>query len=477
MPERILFLTGHLAERRLRKVLAEMNPTDFDWEVRDIGVQVAALMTADLIRQRLPGDQLHADRVLVPGYCAGDLAALAAEVGVPIARGPEDLHDIPAHFGHARLGVDLGQHDVRIFAEIVDAPMLSLPQILERARAFAEDGADVIDLGCLPGTPFGHLEEAVAALHEAGFATSVDSADVDELRRGGRAGADFVFSLTEATLALSEEMKAVPILIPARGGDLESLCRAAAALTRTGRPFILDPILDPIPFGLAASLVRYADLRRRLPEARMLMGIGNLTELTEADSTGINATLFGIIAELGITDVLEVQKSPHCRTAIREVDRARRIMHAAKTLGRLPVGIDGGLLCLRDRKPFSTTSAEIAETALAIRDANFRIEVAEDGIHVYNCDGHLVARDAFELYPKLGVAADGAHAFYLGAELAKAQIAFELGKRYVQDEPLEWGVAVSRTPPERLTRHAAGPTLRERRATRRGHPRRDEQQG
>jgi dihydropteroate synthase-like protein len=467
MPERILFLTGHLAEGRLRRVLVEMESAEFDWDVRDIGIQVAALMTADLIRRRLPREELNADRVLVPGYCAGDLATLAADLGKPVARGPEDLHDIPAHFGRDRLGVDLSRHDVRIFAEIVDAPNMTLPEILQQARNFAEEGADVIDLGCLPGVPFGHLEEAVAALHEAGFSVSVDSADAEELRRGGRAGADFIFSLSEATLSLAEEMAAVPVLIPAQPGDLDSLCRAAETLDKAGKPCILDPILDPIPFGFAPSLVRYAELRRRLPTARILMGIGNLTELTEADTSGINATLFGIIAELGITDVLAVQKSPHCRTAIREADLARRIMHAAKSLGRLPVGIDGGLLCLRDRKPFSVTPAEIAETSAGIRDGNFRIEVAGDGIHVYNRDGHHIARDALELYPKLGVAGDGAHAFYLGAELMKAQLAFDLGKRYVQDEPLDWGVAVKRAPLDRSAYRTAGPTLGERKVRRR----------
>jgi dihydropteroate synthase-like protein len=467
MPERILFLTGHLAEGRLRRVLAEMESADLAWDVRDIGVQVAALMTTDIIRGRLPRSDIKADRVLVPGFCAGDLDALSAEWGVPVARGPDDLHDIPAHFGQARLGVDLSRHDVRIFAEIVDAPKLSIERILSEARSFAEEGADVIDLGCLPATPFSHLEESVSALRAAGFAVSVDSADPDELRRGGRTGADFVLSLSEATLALAEEMAAVPVLIPSSAGDLDSLCRAAERLERAGRAYILDPVLEPIPFGLMASLMRYGELRRRLPQARILMGVGNLTELTEADTAGINATLFGIIAELGITDVLMVQKSPHCRTAIREADRARRIMHAAKTLGRLPVGIDRGLSCLRDRKPLSITPAEIAETARAIRDANFRIEVAEDGIHVYNRDGHHIARDAFELYPRLEVAADGAHAFYLGAELMKAQIALELGKRYVQDEPLDWGVAVPRPERARGTHKAPGATIRDGRAAKR----------
>ena len=79
-----------------------------------------------------------------------------------------------------------------------------------------------------------------------------------------------------------------------------------------------------------------------------------------------------------------------------------------------------------------------------MKDDNYRIEAAEDGIHVYNRAGHFIARDAFALFDKLGVETDGAHAFYLGAELTKAEIAFQLGKRYAQDEPLDWGCATDR---------------------------------
>ncbi|MBV8538282.1 MAG: dihydropteroate synthase, partial [Alphaproteobacteria bacterium] len=106
------------------------------------------------------------------------------------------------------------------------------------------------------------------------------------------------------------------------------------------------------------------------------------------------------------------------------------------------------------------------DTAARIRDGNFRIEVAADGIHVYNRDLHRVARTAMELYPALGVENDGAHAFYLGVELARAEIAWQLGKRYVQDEALGWGCAVD-APPEPSARHAPGPTLEARRKRRR----------
>ncbi len=468
MSRHTLFLTGHLAEQRLRHVLGGLRELDFDWIVHDIGVQVAALMTADLIRRRLPKDALGADRIIVPGHCQGDLAGLGAALGVAVERGPEDLHDLPAFFGRGGEAIDLDAHEVRIFAEIVDAPKLSVDGIVARAGAFAADGAEVIDLGCLPAVPFPHLEDAVAAVKALGLLVSVDFADPGELGRGGRAGADFVLSLSEATLDLATEMSATPILIPSPAGDLDSLCRAAERLSRHGRSFILDSILDPIPFGFTASLLRYAELRRRLPEARILMGIGNVTELVDADTTGMNALLFGIIAELGITDVLAVQVSPHCRRALREADRARRLMHAAKRLGRLPVGIDASLMALRDRRPLTTDEAEIAATAAQIRDANFRIELAADGIHLYNRDQHRVAQRAFDLFPGPEVAANGAHAFYLGVELARAEIAWQLGKRYVQDEDLDWHSAADRAP--RAAHGAPGPTLQGRRPRRRSAP-------
>jgi hypothetical protein len=90
---------------------------------------------------------------------------------------------------------------------------------------------------------------------------------------------------------------------------------------------------------------------------------------------------------------------------------------------------------------------------------NFRIETAADGLHIYNRNGHHVATDPFKLFDKLNVESDGAHAFYLGYELAKAEIAFALGKRFAQDNPLDWGVAADRKG-EDLTVHApAGATL------------------
>lgn len=459
MPERLLFLTGHLAKPRLERLLQSLGPADFEPAVLDIGVKVAALMTGAIIRRRLPRP-VAADRVIVPGRCRADLAALSAEFGLPIVRGPDELVDLPAFLGRGGVPPDLSRHDIRIFAEIVEASELSAEAILAKALRLQAKGADVIDLGCLPDTPFPHLEESVRALKGAGLRVSVDSADPEELRRGNRAGADFLLSLTADTLSIAEEGSAVPVLIPSSPGDLPSLIDAIDAAQARGLAFLVDPVLDPIHFGFTASLMRYAELRRLRPEAEILMGTGNLTELTDADSLGVTTMLLGICSELRIRNVLCVQVSPHTRRTLEEHDAARRLMFAAREDRGLPRGYGNMLLALHDRKPFPVRPDEIAALAAEVRDPNYRIEAAEDGIHIYNRDGHYVAGDALSLFPQLGVKADGAHAFYLGGELTKAEIAFRLGKRYAQDELLDWGVAADKPQADETRLAQAGHTLR-----------------
>ena len=214
-----------------------------------------------------------------------------------------------------------------------------------------------------------------------------------------------------------------------------------------GKPFLADAILDPIPFGLLASLGRYQRLRQRFPTAPIMFGVGNLTELTEADTSGINAILFGIAAELGVAAVLTTQVSPHARRAVREADWARRIMHAAQRHQVLPKGLSGALMTIHDKRPFPDSPEEIAATAASVRDPNFRVQVSAEGIHVYNRDGLRLARDPFELWPQLGLEDDAAHAFYMGVETARAEIAFAARQTLCAGPAARLGLR--RRPPQR----------------------------
>ena len=465
MTEHVLFVTGKLAEKSLARVLTSIEDLAFNYEIRVLGISVAALLTAAMIKRRL--DKVSEfDRIVLPGRCRGDLGDLASHFGVPFERGPEELKDLPAYFGAQARPREVGATDVTLFAEIVDAPQLSIEAIIQRAQQFQADGADVIDIGCLPDTPFAHMEETITSLKQQDFKVSIDSLDDNELMRGISAGADFVFSLTERTLDLVADHPCTPVLIAENAADIDTLSRTIEAFAKRDRPFFADPVLEPIHHGFTASLHRYEILRERYPDIDIMMGIGNLSELTHADSLGLNTLLLGVVSELGVRGVLTTAVSPHCRSAIRELDRARRVMYAARQDNTPPRHIDESLLALHQRHPFPYSHEEIGELAREIADDNFRIQVDSDGIHVYNRDGLHTAQDPYDLFPSLNIEADAPHAFYLGLELGRAQIAWQLGKRYTQDEALNWGCVLAPPDDDKLDFAPAQSTLKARRRRR-----------
>ncbi|WP_431067038.1 DUF6513 domain-containing protein [Methylotuvimicrobium sp.] len=443
MSEHILFLTGKLAEKQLHQILEKMQP-EFTYTVHQLGIKVAALMTTDMICRRLK-ETYQADRMILPGRCRGDLDKVIQQFGLPVERGPDELKDLPLFFGKEAHKPDLSEYRVKIFAEIVDAPNVSVEDVVERAHYYRRHGADVIDIGCLPGTPFPHMEAIIRTLKQEGFTVSIDSLEADDLLRGGKAGADFMLSLHEGTLWVADEVETTPILIPEIHEDLASLDRAIEAMQAKNRPFLVDPILDPLHYGFTQSVVRYHQVRQKYPDIEIMMGVGNITELTHADTVGMNALLLGICSELEINAILATEVSKHACRAVKEADLARRIMHAAKQNNMLPKHIDSGLMALHETAPFPYTLDEIKELAGEITDPSYRIQTSTEGLHIFNRDGFHSATDPFDLYPKLGVENDGGHAFYLGVELARAEIAWQLGKRFNQDEALSWGCATDLT--------------------------------
>lgn len=457
--EHILFLTGKLAEKQLNQVLQKMQP-EFTYIVHQLGLKVAGLMTTDMILRRLK-NTFNADRMILPGRCRGDIESLSTELGLPVERGPEEVKDLPIYFGKAALHYDLSQYKVNIFAEIVDAPNMDVDEVLKRAFYYKHNGADIIDIGCLPGTKFPLLEEIIQTLKQENFTVSIDSLEEDDLLRGGKAGADYMLSLTNESIWLADEVDSIPILIPETHGDLSTLEPAISILQRKYKSFIVDPILDPIHFGFTESIVRIHNFRQQYPEIEMMMGVGNLTELTHADTSGMNTLLLGMCSELNINQILATEVSQHACRAIKEADHARRMMYAAQQNNTLPKHIDSSLMTVHDTSPFPYEQNEIKQLAAAIKDPSYRIQTSSDGIHIYNRDGIHTSTDPFELFPDLKLENDTGHAFYLGVELARAEISWQLGKRFNQDQALDWGCAskVKKTAIDLHTFKPAGSTL------------------
>ena len=449
-PRRVLFVTGLLAEPALRNVLGGM-AAPFDCEVAAMRITVAALMTTTWIARHLTVNE-GTDLVLIPGLCEGDPAVIQEKVGVAVAKGPTDLREIPRFFGRSAIAQEYGAWDIEILAEINNAPRLTHDDIRREAERYRASGADVIDIGCTPGLAFPGLGDVVRELVDAGMRVSIDTFDVDEIRTAVRAGASVVLSVNRSNLDIANELSASEVrwvAVPDLGGPIETLEPTIAKLDEWGVSYLIDPILEPIGMGFMASLERYANARRRWPDAEMLMGIGNLTELTAADSTGVNALLVAICQELGIRAVLTTEVIPWAYGAVREIDVARRLMHYAITRRTVPKGVDDRLVTVKDPEVLSYSEAELRALQAAITDPNYRIFADREAITVFNSERFVCGTDIQEIFSQLGVD-EPAHAFYLGKELAKASVAVTLGKTYRQEGTLSWGYL---TPPEERSRH------------------------
>jgi len=285
-----LFVTGRLAEPALRSVLGDL---DVPHQVAVMNITVAALMTTRWIARRLELPD-GVDRIVLPGLVEGDVDTLAEATGLPVEKGPVDVLSLPEWYGREAVRAELGPRDVLVFAEINQVPYLSRDEIVARAEAFRAAGADVVDLGlALDRSWLDEGPATIAELRERGIPLSIDTLDREHIRMADEAGVDYVLSLTPDTIDLADSLRATPVLITDDPDDLDALGRMAEHMERIGRPYMLDSILAPINSGFAASLARYVEVRRRHPSAEMLMGIGNLTELTEADSAGVTALLIG----------------------------------------------------------------------------------------------------------------------------------------------------------------------------------------
>ncbi len=433
-------MTGRLAEFALRKELEALAPrARFVSEVAVLPISVAALMPPKWVARHLVVPE-GIDRVILPGHCKGDLSPVIEKArGLPVELGPEDLRDLPRHFGQESRHRDgYGRHDIRILAEINHAPRLTCEDILAIAERYRSEGADLIDLGCDPGGPWTGVGEAVRALRDHGHRVSVDSLDPVEIALAAKAGAELVLSVNATNRDHASEWGVEVVAIPDRPGSLDGLHETMEFLAGRSIPFRVDPILEPIGFGFAASLGRYLDVRARYPDVEMMMGVGNLTELTDADSSGMNVLLIGFCQEVAVRSVLTTAVIPWARSSVKEIDLARRLVYHAVQNKTLPKRLEPLLVLLRDSKVPRHGPEVLAEMQRLIKDPNWRI-FAEDGAIIAMNNDHLLRdADPFVLFEQMGVD-DPSHAFYLGYELMKAKTALTLNKAYRQDQALDWG--------------------------------------
>ncbi len=451
--EQIHFVTGKLAEHALRPVVASLaERVGFNYSIDVLPITVAALMTPAWVARHVKIPP-QATRVIIPGYCEGDLAQIQSLTQASVERGPRDLRDLDEYFWQKTSQQDYGGYDIQIIAEINHAPRLSLADVVQEARLLREAGADVIDVGCDPGETWSGAGDCVRALKAEGDRVSIDSLNPREIEPAVQAGAELVLSVNASNREAARDWGCEVVAIPDDFATLGGLDQTVETLAAAGVRLRIDPVVEPIGCGFAASLGRYLEVRRRYPDAEMLMGIGNLTELTDADSAGINVLLLGFCEEVGIRSVLTTQVINWARTSVRECDLARKLVHHAVRRRVPPKHMEPRLVMLRDPKLHAFGGESLAELAAHIKDNNYRIFAEAGQIHLIGAGLHIADRDPFLVFERLrnpgfGGAADqhappanmdASHAFYLGYEMAKAAISLALSKDYRQDEALDWG--------------------------------------
>ncbi|WP_182867547.1 DUF6513 domain-containing protein [Rhodopirellula sp. JC639] len=451
------FVTGTLAQHAVREVVAALAVRHaFEYSIGVMPITVAALMTPKWIARKLdlPAQATH---LIVPGFCEVGIETLRSQVNATVVVGPNDCREMAELFGEKRPEIDLSAYDIEILAEINHAPRLARDEFIATALKLVDDGADRIDVGCDPAARFESIADYVDALVSRGIQVSIDTFDPWEAEAACRAGASLVLSVNSHNREHAPRWGAEVVVIPDSPTDLASLDETVAYLKQRNVPMRLDPILEPIGSGLAASIVRYSTVRKRYPQLPVMMGIGNVTELTDADSAGINTVLLGLCQELGIQSVLTTQVINWARSSVRECDHARRLVHAAVKHGIPPKNLSDQLVLLRDRKLSAFAEETLEGLSGAIKDNNYRLFAQDEVIHLVSRQLHLSDEDPFRLFERLLQApisdnVDRGHAFYLGYEMAKASVALTLGKQYEQDRALNWGFLTRREDLHRIAR-------------------------
>ncbi len=443
-PVRIHFVTGRLAEHSLRQVLDGLaGRVGFVATVQVMPITVAALMPTPWIARRLEVPP-HTARIIIPGGCRGPLDVFREVTSVPVERGPADLRALDDFFGQkSRDLADYGRHDIEIIAEINYAARLSHADLLAEARRLTADGADRIDVGCDPGECWTGVGDSVRMLVAEGLRVSIDSFEPREIDAAVQAGATLVLSVNSSNVAAAIDWGCEVVVVPDVPATMEGFDATIARLEQAGVRYRLDPVLEPIGFGFAASLGRYLNVRERYPSAEIMMGIGNLTELTDVDSAGVNTLLIGFCQEVGIRSVLTTQVIYWATSSVKECDLARRLAWHAVTHRTLPKHVEPRLVTLRSGKPQTHGADVLDRLATAIRDPNLRVFAEGVAVHIVGAGLHIQSRDPFALFDQLQAAGrtdvDPSHAYYLGYEVAKAVTALTLGKDYRQDQALDWG--------------------------------------
>ncbi len=406
---RILIATGRLAAETIREKTRELK---HEVDVIALPVTVAAFITPAYAAKHLAEMDLGGyDMILLPGSVNGDVTPVEEATGVPTFKGTLHASDLPVVLSmdiqfsktvsasilaqdaiekqakkevedvekdwrgilSSHGGLVIGENlpvsnglPMRVLAEIVNAPTLSLDTIKTKALYYESQGADLIDIGMMAGTA---KPEVIPRIIEAirntvDLPISIDTLNVEEIRAAIDAGIDLILSLDagnldevaphideEAVVLLPTNMKEgyLPKKAEERVDFLSDLFDKAHGygIKNIVGDLVVEPLLVP---GLMEGLKAFELFRIRYPETPLLFGIGNAVELLDADSPGVIASLSALAREAGSNMLHIPEYSVKARGSVREALRASHMMFLAERRGTVVKDLGVDLLMLKEKR-------------------------------------------------------------------------------------------------------------------------------
>jgi dihydropteroate synthase-like protein len=468
---RLLLPTGTATYELVKKASCGM-----DADVVVTG-EIASFLTPRQLKRLLEGRGY--DMVIVSGMSTASFEKVEEETGIPVYRGPRHAADlgmilpllgtiplsrtVPAdellvesrREEAERTVVDMekkaepvylirslkigGNSRMKVLAEIMDAHRE--PDILCRVEEFFRKGADIVDLGFgFDATP-GDVRRVFRELEEVPGPLAADTQD-PVLIGAALDRADLVLSLSEVNIPVVGRLVADhgsgAVIIPGERSLADNIRMAEEAGISC---IIADPLLQPAGSGLVPSLARFQEAGYPL-----FFGAGNVVELIDADSIGINAVLAAMAGEVRAAVIFSSEHSDKTRGSIREMRRATEMSVLSR--GRpypKDIGID--LLVIKEKRRRREPPLEycqVTESKAMPKEitydpcGNFRIGIEGDDIvaviHGTAYRGRSWA-DLFYTIQQHGDVSLLDHAAYLGAELFKAGLAIRFGRSFEQDGP------------------------------------------
>lgn len=362
---------------------------------------------------------------------------------------------------------------MRVLSEIANAPLLSKEALIHKCQYFVDSGADMIDIGMVAGEDFSDkVPELIDTLRPivGDRPLSIDTLNTKEIEVAAKHGIDLVLSLdlgnNSKVTDILKENNIPAVLLPtnfSKGFTPKSPEERVQAMNQlieetSGINYVADLILDPVnSSSIVESIIACFEFHK-INKAPMFFGVGNVTELMDADSGGVNVLLAGIGMELGVSILFTPEESGKTRGSVYELAIASKMMFLAKHRHSIPKDLGINLVAFKDKhKRLDIIENEIGgipkfkqdEPMKFIRDKKGSFKISVDyGTTVKssriiathfkknNADLVIVGNSAKEIYEEIiskKLVTRMEHAAYLGSELQKAQIAMITGKEYIQD--------------------------------------------